>query len=263
MFKIGVLVDNYNVSVWDGIKKASRLGIDGIQIYTVSGETDPDAMGKSDRKKLLDYVKGFDLVFSALCGDLGGSRFEHAADNAWRVAKTKRIMELAIDLRTEIVTTHLGELPDDQNADEYEAIFDSYVEIAEYGSKLGVKFATETGADNTALLKSFLDSIDSDGVGVNYDPANLIMSGKDDPVAGVGILGKYIVHTHAKDGNTRPPNVRTSYETPLGEGELDFRAYFDALKSIDYDGYLTVEREAGDNPEADIKTAVEYLKGLI
>ena len=118
------------------------------------------------------------------------------------------------------------------------------------------------------------------GVRVNFDPANLIMCVADDPVKGVGILGKYIVHTHAKDGKrlleVDPEilygivitedeffNQAAFIETPLGEGQVDFKKYLKALDDIGYRGYLTIEREVGGSPEADIKMAVEYLADLI
>ena len=93
---------------------------------------------------------------------------------------------------------------------------------------------------------------------VNYDPANLTMCVADDAVKGVYTLQKYIVHTHAKDGlrGTEPPYV----EVPLGTGDVDWPAYLKALDEIGYRGFLTIERECGENPLADIRTAAEFLK---
>ena len=123
-----------------------------------------------------------------------------------------------------------------------------------------------------------MDSLGSKGVAVNFDPANFIMVTGDDPVKAVYTLRDYIVHTHAKDGRKlkdSDPEViygiiedviqdgSAFIELPLGQGDVDFPNYIKALDEIGYKGYLTVEREVGENPEKDIKTAVEFLKNLI
>ena len=125
----------------------------------------------------------------------------------------------------------------------------------------------------------FLDDLGSTGVAVNLDPANFVMVTKDDPVKAVYTLQKYIVHTHAKDGlNLRECNPEIVYgvidhngwdkepsfkEVPLGQGAVDFPAYLKALEDIGYKGYLTIERECGDNPVADIGLAADFLRKVI
>ncbi len=51
--------------------KAKELGVEGIQIYAVSGEMKPDNLSKKARKELLDFIKSEGLEVSALCGDFG------------------------------------------------------------------------------------------------------------------------------------------------------------------------------------------------
>jgi sugar phosphate isomerase/epimerase len=143
---------------------------------------------------------------------------------------------------------------------------------------VGAYFAIETGPETSTVLKMFLDSLKSKGVRVNLDPANLVMVTGDDPVQAVFNLKDYIVHTHAKDGiMLRRKNPEIIYgmiedaiqseeafrEVPLGEGSVDFHEYLKALDSIGYSGFLTIEREVGDNPEKDIRTAVEFLNRTI
>ena len=123
-------------------------------------------------------------------------------------------------------------------------------------------------------MKGFLDNLDTKGIKVNFDPANLVMVVGDDPVRGVEILKDYIIHTHAKDGiMLQKTDAERIYggekgfrgdqyyrETPLGEGSVDFDNYLKALYSIGYKGFLTIEREVGEHPEEDIRKAVEFLK---
>jgi len=280
--KIGVIVDSFRVGVKEGIKKAREVGASGIQIYAVRGEMDPDNLSKSDRKELLDYIKSNGLVVSALCGDLGGHGFAIREDNKARIEKSKRIMDLAKDLETNVVTTHIGVIPKDKNHDRFKILQEACEELGEYGDQVGAYFAIETGPEPAVVLKDFLDSLSSKGVRVNYDPANLVMVTGDDPVQGVYTLKDYIVHTHAKDGvmvkkadpefiyacfaEGLPENFHLDdyfLEKPLGSGDVDFKAYVKALKDIGYDGFYTIEREVGEDPEKDIREAVQFLKNLL
>ncbi|HBP38976.1 MAG TPA: xylose isomerase [Clostridiales bacterium] len=277
-FKIGVIVDSFRTGLLDGIRLARQIGADGIQIYATQGEMSPEALSPAKRRELLDRIASEGLVVSALCGDLGGHGFMVAEDNAWRIEKSKRIMELARDLDTRIVTTHIGVVPPDPHHPRQEILRQACVELARFGDATGAYFAIETGPETAAVLRDFLDSLGAKGVRVNLDPANLVMVTGDDPVTAVRLLAPYIVHTHAKDGIrllVKSPEViyglleeeiktgEAFREVPLGQGSVDFQAYLRELDAIGYHGFLTIEREVGDNPTADIRLAVEFLKNCI
>lgn len=279
---IGVMVDSFRLGLKDGIRKAKEIGADGIQIYAVNGPMDPDNLNKAQRRELLDYIKSNGLVVSALCGDLGGHGFSIKEDNYFKIEKSKKIMELAKDLDTNVVTTHIGVVPYDEKHPRYKVLQEACGELGNFGESMEAYFAIETGPEKAATLKNFLDSLKSKGVKVNYDPANLVMVTDDDPVEGVYILKDYIVHTHAKDGimvSKTDPEIIYNYfaeggiedvrledyflEKPLGQGDVNFNAYIKALKDIGYTGFLTIEREVGLNPENDIREAVDFLKNLL
>lgn len=279
-FPIGVILESFKTDRSTAIKKAAALGAQGIQMYATSGENSPENLTASARRALLDEVKSNGLVFSALCGDLGHG-FGDKELNPALIEKSKRIVDLAKELETDIVTTHIGVVPCDKNHERYKIMQEACFELASYADSLGAHFAIETGPETSATLKEFLDSLGSTGVAVNLDPANLVMVTGDDPVGAVYNLRKYIVHTHAKDGNmlkrTNPEyiykvvhpvpaeleGVRFFEEVPLGTGSVDFDKYMKALEDIGYRGFLTIEREVGDNPEADILTAKKYLDKVI
>ena len=274
-FPIGIMIDSLkNDTTNDAIEKAAMLGAKGIQMYSTSGVNAPENLSKERRRDLLKRVKDNGLVFSAICGDLGHGFINREA-NAENVDKSKRIMELAKKLECNIVTTHIGVVPSDPNHDRYKIMQEACFELAEFADSMGSHFAVETGPETSADLKGFLDSLDSTGVGVNLDPANLVMVTGDDPVKAVHNLKKYIVHTHAKDGKQifyRDPEIvygikkdvivtdDSFIEVPLGEGSVVWPDYLKALEEIGYNGFLTIEREVGDNPEKDIRAAVEFLK---
>lgn len=277
-FPIGIIINSFRTDIPTSVRKAAECGAQGIQVYSTHGEMAPENLSPEKRREFLKLVKDNGLIISALCGDLGGGGFIHKDLNEARVEKSKRILDLAKDLETDIVTTHIGVVPSDPNHDRYKIMQEACHELAEYADSIDAHFAVETGPETSAVLKGFLDSLDSTGVGVNLDPANLVMVTGDDPVGAVHNLKKYIVHTHAKDGKQiffRDPEIvygikkdvivtdDSFIEVPLGEGSVDFPKYLAALEEIGYNGFLTIEREVGDKPEVDIKAAVDFLNGLM
>ncbi|MBR3967625.1 MAG: sugar phosphate isomerase/epimerase [Clostridia bacterium] len=277
--KIGAIVESFRLDTFDAIKKAAEIGAMGLQMYCTSGENAPENMTPERKRELIRTVKDNGLVFSAICGDLGHG-FGDTEKNPALIEKSKRIVDLALELGANIVTTHIGVVPTDKNHPRYKIMQDACGTLAEYADSVGARFAVETGPEKSEVLRDFLDSLGSKGVSVNLDPANLVMVAGDDPVAAVHNLKDYIVHTHAKDGvmlkatnpefiyNVEPMpeelrGVGFYREVPLGTGSVDFPKYIAALYEIGYRGFLTIEREVGDNPIADITTAVNFLKGII
>ena len=278
-FPIGVMLDCFRLPVDESIRKAVAIGAKGFQMYATYGEHAPENMTPAKTRELLDKMKSNGLVFSALCGDLGRG-FGNKELNPELIEKSKRILDLAKELETDIVTTHIGVVPNDPNAERYKIMQEACFELSRYADGIGSHFAIETGPEPSATLKAFLDTLDSTGVAVNLDPANLVMVVGDDPVTAVHNLKKYIVHTHAKDGvRYKPCNPEQIYniipmpddvqeteffcEVPLGKGQVNFPTYLRALEEIGYRGFLTIEREVGDDPAKDICEAADFLRSVI
>lgn len=285
-FPVGVIVDSFRLPIPEAVKKAAEVGADGIQVYASHGNMAPENMDTQKRREFKALVEENGLVISALCGDLGGGGFVHKDQNPHKVEKSKRILDMAKELGTDIVTTHIGVVPEDKNSDRYKIMQEACFELSSYADSIGAHFAVETGPETSLMLKGFLDSLGSTGVGVNLDPANLVMVTGDDPVQAVYNLKDYIVHTHAKDGvqnfYVHPDKVYgmpgadkiliegehvtdadSFEEVPLGTGSVPFPQYLAALDDIGFKGFLTIEREVGDNPAKDISDAVSFLRNII
>ncbi len=276
-FSIGVMLESFRTDIPTALDKAQALGVQGIQVYATRGEMSPQEMTPEKRKDFLKAVKDHGLTISALCGDLGKG-FGDATLNPELIEQSKRILDLARDLETDVVTTHIGVVPEDKGHPRYTVMQDACGRLAEYADLLDAHFAIETGPEKAVTLKEFLDGLHSTGVAVNLDPANFVMVTGDDPVQAVYTLKDYIVHTHAKDGHRnyyREPEAvyglaeedmlssPSFIELPLGDGDVDFVNYLKALNDIGFKGFLTIEREVGNDPAKDIRTAVDYLKKLI
>lgn len=278
---IGILIDSFGLPLEDALKSASKMDIKGIQAYAVSGEMAPENLKGSKIVEKRNLISSFGLEISAVCGDLGGHGFAIKKDNPSKIERSKRIVDLTLELGSNIITTHIGVIPEDKNADRYKIMQEACNELAEYAHNNKAFFAIETGPETAIVLRKFLDGLDSPGVAVNLDPANFVMVTGQDPVKAVYELKDYIVHTHAKDGvmvKKTDPNIIYDFfaeggigdlrlddyfkEVPLGEGQVPFPEYIKALADIGYKGYLTIERETGESPSKDILLAVDYLKKL-
>ncbi len=280
-FKIGVISDLLKLPFEESIQKSKEIGVSGVQLYAVSGLLNPDTITADEKAFVKRVIAENGLEISALCGDLGGG-FGKAEQNPPKIEKSKRIVDLALELGTNIITTHIGVVPEDFTCDTFKNMQQACNQLAEYANAHNAYFAIETGPEPSARLKRFLDSLDCKGVAVNLDPANLAMVIGEDAVEAVHNLKDYIVHTHAKDGKlikkVDPLYIYEDFddsdlggekldalfkELPLGQGQVDFAAYLAALEEIGYSGYLTIEREVGGSPEADIRLAVDFLNNLI
>lgn len=275
-FPIGVMLDSFKTDTAAAMKQAVLIGAKGVQMYATSGEHAPENMTTGKRRELLDRMKSNGLLFSALCGDLGMG-FGNPEKNPELIEKSKRILELAKDLECDIVTTHIGVVPEDKDHPRYRIMQEACGALARYADEMQAHFAIETGPETSLTLKGFLDSLGSTGVAVNLDPANLVMVTGDDPVQAVYNLKDYIVHTHAKDGiklmDSDPEVIygikniedviqagEVFREMPLGQGNVPFVPYLKALEEIGYRGFLTIEREVGDDPAKDIALAADFLR---
>ena len=280
--KLGVITDCFKKSHREGIELASQLGLSGVQIYATTGTFSPEALTDDDKAEYKRLLCERGLSVSALCADMGGFGFERAEDNPTRVEKTKRIVDLAVEFGASVITTHIGVIPSDKTHPRYRVMLAALTECGLYAKERGVTLAIETGPEMATTLLSFIEDTQG-GVGVNLDPANFTMVTGQDAVEAVYILRDHIVHTHLKDGvmldkDQRPEDVYHAFaiggvdalnacqgfkELPLGEGDVNFPAYIKALCDIGYDGFLTIERECGEDPTSDIRAAVNYISPLI
>ena len=136
--------------------------------------------------------------------------FGDPAKNPGLIEDSKRILDLALELETNVVTTHIGVVPADPAHPRYRILQDACGELAAYADGVQAHFAIETGPETAATLKGFLDTLNSKGVAVNLDPANFVMVTGDDPVQAVYTLRDYIVHTTPRTAGSSTTSIRRS-----------------------------------------------------
>ena len=274
--KLGVITNSFNKPTKEAILAAKALDADGVQIYAARGDFNYETLTDAEIEDYKKLLADNGMVISALCGDLGHPGFQDAKANPARIAATKGIVDLAVKLGTSVVTTHVGVIPEFETSPKFKMMISALREVGDYAHERGVTLAIETGPEVATTLLKFVNCA-GDGVGVNLDPANFVMVTGQDPAEAVYLLGKKIVHTHVKDGvmlQKVDPNAvyndadvedeikgaRFFLEVPVGEGSVNWDRYVKALRDVGYDGFLTIERETGADPAADIKTAIDFIK---
>jgi sugar phosphate isomerase/epimerase len=181
-----------------------------------------------------------------------------------RVAALKAGADFASWIAAPSITTHAGFIPETPSNPLYPPLLAALREVVGHCGTLDLDFCFETGQETPTTLLRVIEDLGTDNLGVNLDPANLLMYGKANPVDALDIFGQFVVGVHAKDGEYPSNGRELGPEKPLGEGRVDFPTLVPKLKSLGYTGALTIEREiSGPQQIADIKSAIELLTPLL
>jgi L-ribulose-5-phosphate 3-epimerase len=169
-----------------------------------------------------------------------------------------RAAEITAELGVGYLTMHAGFLESDDPA-QARRLRERLVCLADAAGQRGLRLLLETGQETAQCLRGLLEELNHPALGVNFDPANMILYGKGDPVEAVPVLGPWIKHVHVKDALRAERPDEWGREVPWGEGQVGSEVFLRALREARYAGALAVEREAGDDRLGDIRLAVERL----
>jgi len=170
--------------------------------------------------------------------------------------------DAAYELGLDLVSFHAGFLPHDPHDPERGELIDRLRQIADAFAERGVRVAFETGQETAETLSGVLDEIDRANVGVNFDPANMILYAMGDPVEALRVLGPRVFQVHVKDATSTDTPGTWGAEVPAGTGEVDWNAFFGVLADQGLACDLMIEREAGDARVEDMRRARVLLEGL-
>jgi len=162
------------------------------------------------------------------------------------------------------ITTHVGFIPENPADPRYTGTLAALQEIAGYCKELDLEFWFETGQETPVTLLRTIEDIGLDNVGINLDPANLLMYGKANPVDALDIFGRFVRGVHAKDGEYPTGGRNLGVEKPLGQGRVNFPALVRKLMALGFYGALTIEREiSGPQQIEDIREGQRFLSELV
>ena len=173
-----------------------------------------------------------------------------------------KIAEIANELNLKLVTFHAGFLPHEELDPNFKKLMRRIEQIAELFSKKNIDLGFETGQETADTLKLFLEKLNRPSVGVNFDPANMILYSKGDPIEALNTLSPFLKQCHIKDATTTKEPGTWGEEVIVGTGEVDWPAFFTSLQELGFEGDCCIEREAGDQRIIDIKTASEFVSKI-
>ncbi len=183
-----------------------------------------------------------------------------------REQRTKEASDFAAELGVKSIATHIGFVPENRTDPAYIDVLHMVRRICDHAAKHGQSFVLETGQEPADVLLTFLRDVDRTNIGINFDPANMIMYGTGDPIQALGILSPHVVSVHCKDGVWPPKGIVDGLgsERPLGQGEVGMPQFIAKLKQVGYTGILSIEREIEDQEQKanDIRSGVRLLEQL-
>ena len=182
-------------------------------------------------------------------------------DENWRNVQASAALAQKLGLK--LVTFHAGFLPDDPANHAFIKLLYRITSIADVFAAHGIELGFETGQETAEALLAFLHRLDKPNVGVNFDPANIILYGREEPIAALRLLGPWLKQIHIKDAvKTKVPGT-WGEEVVVGTGQVDWHEFFRTAASLCFDGNFAIEREAGEQRAADILTARKFVEPFL
>lgn len=181
-----------------------------------------------------------------------------------RIEALKRGADFAYQLGLPAIITHLGFIPENAPDPAFHDVVNTVMEVARYLADYGMEFWFETGQETPVTMLRLIQEVGTGNLGVNLDPANLILYGKANPIDALDVFGPYVRSVHAKDGFYPTDPYHLGEEVKIGSGKVNFPQFLTRLASLKYHGPLIIEREiSGDQQIKDIKKAITYLSALL
>lgn len=186
-------------------------------------------------------------------------------DSTWRenLVAARENAEIADQLGVSLVSFHAGFMPHDKKNPLWTTIRDRVLMVADCFARFDISIALETGQEPPEILVEFLDDIDNPMIGVNFDPANIILYGNGDPVDAYRAVAPFVDQVHIKDAHPTTKQGEWGAEVVVGTGVVDWRALLDAIRAEDFIGDAMVEREAGEDRVNDVRRAREFLSAAL
>jgi len=187
-----------------------------------------------------------------------------APDATWEQnrANSHATVGLAQQLGLKLVTFHAGFLPHEETDPNFVKMLKRLAEIADIFKAANIALGLETGQETAPVLVQLLQKLQRPNVGVNFDPANMILYAKGDPIAALRTLGPWIRQVHIKDARRTKVPGTWGEEVVVGTGEVDWRAFFATLQEMKFTGDFVIEREAGSQRVEDIQAAKELVAAV-
>jgi sugar phosphate isomerase/epimerase len=251
----------------DLVQKLRETGISRVQLALDPLRASPKVWGGTEK---LFREQGLSIV-SGMVGSIGEdySTLDSirltggiAPDATWKqnVKNITACATIAKKLGLKLVTLHAGFLPPDDSHPTFAKMLQRLDTVADIFMVQNILLGLETGQETAPELAALLHKLNHPNIGVNFDPANMIMYDKGDPVKALHTLAPWVRQVHVKDATRAQTPGTWGREVPVGTGDMDWRAFFSTFKHVVFNVNLAIEREYGDNRIADICLARRVME---
>jgi sugar phosphate isomerase/epimerase len=254
--KIGIVAESTGLTVRQAISQAARMSAAGLQIDAV-GDLAPDALGETGRREFRNLLRSFNQELAALNVPLRNG-LDVSENLQPRLEHIRKVMQLAFDLGARRVVVPCPKIARDLTVPRAQTMRESLFALGQHGDRIGSVLALEIGYDPAETVKTYLGTFDSGSLKVTYDPANMLIHGHD-PIANLNALKMLLSHVHARDARSASLS-RGLQEVPLGAGDVDWMTFTATLQILEFDGFMVVEREQGENKLEDVASGVKFLR---
>lgn len=267
MFGFGIHYDPF-----ENLQKVNRIGVKSVQMWRPPDEY----LAGQPYTKLKEAIMAAQLVITGMFLGFDGEDYSNIATvrqtvgflnpttRGERLSKAMQVCDYAKSIGVSNMVSHVGFIPEDHAQPDYAEMVSTIRTLAQHCKSNGQTLSLETGQETPQNLLDFIADVNEDNLKVNFDPANILLYGIGDPLGALKQLFPYVIGVHCKDGKMPTVEGELGTEMPLGEGDVGFADFIGLLKSLGYQGPLTIEREIGGEEQiADLLTAKAYVEDLV
>lgn len=256
--KKAIRLESLNLPLKKALHLANEMGVEAVELNART-QLRPSELSQTGVRHFRKLLMDLNLKVSAI--HFPTRRGYNVLDDLdRRIDATKSAMEMAYQLGCNVVCNHIGIVPDDAQGSSWQTMVQALTDLGNYSHKAGAWLAAKTGSEDGAKLNELLASLPLGAVGVDFDPGNLIINGHSASES-VRALGDRVLLFRARDA-VRDLAQGRGLEVQLGRGSVDLPDLLSVLEEHQYRGYVTVERQADENPILECQQAIEYLENM-
>ena len=256
--KTGIRLESLRLPFKQALATAAEIGAEAVEINART-QLKPSELSRTGVRHLRKMLADLNLNVAAIHFPTRRG-YDDVNSLDQRVEATKAALEMAYSLGCNIVTNRIGQIPEQVDDPRRMTMVQALTDLGNSSHKLGAWLVAQTGFDEAATLKELLSSLPAMAIGVDFDPAQMIIN-HHDVVGGMQILAENVMHFRARDA-VHDLSQGRGLEVELGRGSVDLPALLGLLEEKNYNGYFTVERDAESDPIMHCRNAVEYLNRL-
>ncbi|MGE0605711.1 MAG: sugar phosphate isomerase/epimerase family protein [Pirellulales bacterium] len=256
--KLAIQLKSLKMPFKQALLTAHQLGAKAVEI-DARGDIRPQDLTNTAVRQLKKTLEDLHLRVAAV-GFHTRRGYNAVEDLDARVEATKAAMKMAQVLGAPVVVNQVGRVPTESQGRDWDMLVEVLRDLGLQGQRIGATLAAETGSERGPDLARLIAALPEGSLAVTFDPGNLMINGFS-PQEAVEALGPHILHVHANDGVRDLANGR-GIHVRLGDGACDFPSLLATLEEHSYRGYLTLERQAGNDPVGDIAAGMKYLWSL-